>query len=60
MTDLSKLAASLSEVDALLALLLDDDHSRGCEGRQYDCQCGYDLKIYDQAKALRDHLQENA
>lgn len=47
MSDLERLA------EALCVLLLDGDHSRGCEGRHYNCECGYDDQVYDQARALR-------
>jgi hypothetical protein len=27
-----------------LRIHLDDDHRRGCDGRKYQCQCGYDAE----------------
>ena len=40
-------------VDQLVALLLDDDHARGCMGRQYLCTCGYDTRVDHAADVVR-------
>lgn len=37
----------------LIALVLDDDHLRLCDGRHYICSCGYDIRVYDAAEAAR-------
>lgn len=41
-----------------------DDHERGCQGRYYDCSCGYDAKrdpLLDEAIArIRQLEAENA
>lgn len=39
--------------------ILDDDHRRGCEGRCYDCECGYDdrtVTLAFQVRALLSSL----
>jgi hypothetical protein len=28
-----------------LRAVINDDHARGCEGRQYTCSCGYDDRV---------------
>ena len=28
-----------------MAKLSDDDHARGCQGREYTCTCGYDDRL---------------
>ncbi len=37
----------------LAAILIDDDHKRGCEGRFYTCECGYDDSLFEAADALQ-------
>jgi hypothetical protein len=34
----------VSDIEERLREHISDDHVRGCEGRQYSCDCGYDLK----------------
>jgi hypothetical protein len=29
----------------------DDDHERGCPGRNYQCTCGFDARTYETAEA---------
>jgi hypothetical protein len=36
--------------------VLEDDHARGCQGREYTCTCGYDERVADEIKRLRDAL----
>jgi hypothetical protein len=37
---------------ALVEHLLADDHNRGCGGRCYSCECGYDDKTHQLADML--------
>lgn len=34
-------------------VLTEDDHARGCAGREYACTCGYDQRMHDEIKRLR-------
>ena len=34
----------MSDIMERLREYASDDHERGCQGRYYDCQCGYDGK----------------
>ena len=43
----------------LLRLVLQDDHKRGCEGRNYICSCGYEAKVQDVAEEVRDRGTPN-
>lgn len=37
-------AERVSDIVAELRELLNDDHERGCQGREYTCSCGYDVR----------------
>jgi len=37
-------------VSRLNDILHDDDHERGCEGRNYTCTCGFDERSWNTAK----------
>lgn len=41
--------------EAMARLVTRDDHDRGCGGRCYSCECGYDARVFDAASAF---LQE--
>jgi hypothetical protein len=34
-------------------VLTEDDHARGCPGREYECTCGYDARLADEIARLR-------
>lgn len=34
----------MSDIVEMLRGYANDDHERGCQGRYYDCSCGYDDK----------------
>lgn len=36
---------------------LPGDHSRGCDGRNYVCSCGYDDRVADEIERLRAALE---
>ena len=36
-----------------LDVLTEDDHARGCQGREYTCTCGYDERVADEIERLR-------
>jgi hypothetical protein len=36
----------------LVRHVLDEDHSRGCEGRCYTCSCGYDARTIELAEQV--------
>jgi hypothetical protein len=44
--------------EELLALVLDGDHRRGCQGREYTCSCGYDTRVEREATTLRSALTD--
>jgi hypothetical protein len=31
-------------------MLINDDHDRGCQGREYSCACGYDARVLEAAQ----------
>jgi hypothetical protein len=35
----------------------DDDHERGCAGRNYDCSCGFDSRSLETAKDAADEIE---
>jgi len=37
-------------VERLLNICENDDHERGCQGREYDCTCGFDERTFVTAK----------
>jgi hypothetical protein len=39
---MSQANSSLAGVDIITALRANEDHLRGCQGREYACDCGYD------------------
>lgn len=45
-------------VERLRALIPMDDHDRGCEGRNYTCQCGYDDRMEDGITEAADRITE--
>ncbi|MCZ7974422.1 hypothetical protein O9X80_07955 [Agrobacterium salinitolerans] len=42
-------------VERLNAIWANDDHDRGCQGREYSCSCGYDNRT---AKTAEDAATE--
>lgn len=36
--------------------IYEGDHERGCQGREYDCECGYDEKVFATAKEAAAEL----
>ena len=34
----------MTDIVERLRVYINDDHERGCQGRYYDCSCGYDDK----------------
>jgi hypothetical protein len=47
-------------VERLKDISQNDDHSRGCQGRQYECTCGYDARTQataDDAAAAFERLR---
>jgi len=47
---MSELVEMTGLVERLNNIWLDDDHERGCEGRNYTCTCGFDEQTWDTAK----------
>jgi hypothetical protein len=47
----------MSELVERLRAHLGDDHVRGCQGRQYSCDCGYDLKTEGFLELAADELE---
>jgi hypothetical protein len=50
---------SYPEIDALPARLrqqVKDDHARGCQGREYGCDCGYDLSTEGLLEMAADEI----
>lgn len=41
-------------------VLTEDDHARGCAGREYECTCGYDSRVFDEIARLRLKLSNIA
>jgi len=37
--------------------LFHGDHARGCQGREYNCKCGYDIKVEGTMKAAMVKLE---
>ena len=35
-----------------------DDHTRGCGGRMYSCECGYDLKTERLLRAAAERIEQ--
>ena len=35
-----------------------DDHTRGCGGRTYSCECGYDSKTERLLRAAAQHIEQ--
>ena len=35
-----------------------DDHTRGCGGRMYSCECGYDLKTERLLRAAAQRIEQ--
>jgi hypothetical protein len=35
-----------------------DDHSRGCGGRMYSCECGYDSKTKRLLRAAAERIEQ--
>lgn len=42
----------------LADLLMNHDHKRLCQGREYVCSCGYDKTLYEAAKLLQGALPD--
>lgn len=50
----------MSDIVERLRVYASDDHERGCQGRYYDCSCGYDGKrdpLLDEAAARITQLE---
>ncbi len=43
---LAELEAAKERERVLAKHILEDDHKRGCQGREYACTCGYDDEMY--------------
>jgi len=43
-------------VDRLNDIWRDDDHERGCQGREYTCSCGFDERTLATAKEAADTI----
>jgi hypothetical protein len=41
-------------------VLTEDDHTRGCAGREYECTCGYDERVAAEIKRLRAALSSES
>lgn len=61
------LTAALAEVkrlrghgEGLVHALLDMDHSRGSQGREYACSCDYDDTVYNLATSFRAALTQQS
>lgn len=48
----------MKKLERLLRLILVDDHAKHCQGREYTCECGYDVKVFDLAEAMLVELIE--
>jgi hypothetical protein len=36
--------------------VLEDDHARGCQGREYTCTCGYDERVAAHVRRMEREL----
>lgn len=43
--------------ERLRAVFTNDDHGRGCQGREYSCTCGYDDRVDAVAAAAADEIE---
>ncbi len=43
----------------LVNLVIEQDHKRLCQGRNYACECGYDQEVLNAAEALSKDLTPN-
>lgn len=48
------LGEALEGLRDISAKVLDDDHKRLCQGREYTCSCGYDDELHTQARTASD------
>jgi len=47
----------MSDIVERLKEYAEDDHERGCQGRYYDCSCGYDGKRDPLLKEAADEIE---
>ena len=47
----------MSDIVERLRIYATDDHERGCQGRCYDCSCGYDEKRDPLLKEAADEFE---
>ncbi len=47
----------MSDIVERLRIYATDDHERGCQGRCYDCSCGYDDKRDPLLKEAADEIE---
>ena len=47
----------MSDIVERLRIYATDDHERGCQGRCYDCSCGYDEKRDPLLKEAADEIE---
>lgn len=47
-------------VERLLDISQNDDHARGCQGRQYTCSCGFDDRAFATADEAASLIQSQA
>lgn len=47
-------------VERLLDISQNDDHARGCQGRQYTCTCGFDDRAFATADEAASLIQSQA
>ena len=47
----------MSDIVERLRIYATDDHERGCQGRCYDCSCGYDAKRDPLLKEAADEIE---
>lgn len=50
------LREAVALAECLVRHALDHDHARGCDGRMYECACGYDERLMLFAAKLREAL----
>lgn len=50
------LREAVALAEGLVRHALDHDHARGCDGRHYECTCGYDERLWIFARKLREAL----
>ena len=50
----------LESAEAMARLVTEYDHDRGCGGRCYSCECGYDERVCDAATTfLQEQEKQN-